>query len=109
MATKTRAILAEFYRDFVQPDTDRVLREFSVVREEVAEYRRDNERHFDQLYKRLDTIESEIQALRVAVKRLEDEFATMTADRAELRQEVEQLKGQIAELQKKVEAIEAQL
>jgi hypothetical protein len=27
MATQTRAILAEFYRDFVQPDTERVLRE----------------------------------------------------------------------------------
>jgi hypothetical protein len=67
MADKTRAILAEFYRDFVQPDTERVLREFSIVREEAAEYRRDNERRFDQLYKRLDTIDAEIQALRAGM------------------------------------------
>jgi len=67
MADETQAILARFYRDFVQPDTERVLREFSVVREEVAGYRRDNERHFDSIYKRIERVESELQSPVAAV------------------------------------------
>jgi peptidoglycan hydrolase CwlO-like protein len=107
MADKTQATLAQFYRDFVQPDTERVLREISDVRKDVVAWRRDNDRHFDAFYKRLDTIQEEIQSLNAAVKRLEADVAALK--RGNVRQELDQIKARIAKLEEQVSEIESQL
>ncbi|HEV2719348.1 MAG TPA: hypothetical protein VG323_04955 [Thermoanaerobaculia bacterium] len=131
MAEELWQTLTRFHREVIAPDLRDMVDEALVpLREEIAASRRDNERHFDAIYKRLDTIDSEIQSLRAAVKRLEEDVAVLKADvatlkadvaalklsveseaaaRAELRQELDQIKAQIAELQEKAAQIEAQL
>jgi SMC interacting uncharacterized protein involved in chromosome segregation len=124
MAEELWQTLTRFHREVIAPDLRTMVDEAIVpLREEIAASRRDNERHFDQIYKRLDTIDSEIQALRAAMKRLETDVAALKADvaalklsseeqaaaRAEFRQELDQIKAQIAELQQKAAQIEAQL
>jgi peptidoglycan hydrolase CwlO-like protein len=116
MSEELQATLAQVYRDFVQPDTERVLREVAAGREETADFRRDVDSHFDANYKRLRDLESELQSLVAAVKRLETQIAALqrngeeqAAARAEARHELDQIKNQVAELQEKIAELEAQL
>ena len=109
MADRTQTTLAQFYREFVQPDNERMLREVSAVRGDVAEYRHDNERHFDSIYKRIEDLKSEVLALVAAVKRIEAQLAAQTADRAELRQELALVKTRVGEIEEKIAQIESEL
>jgi len=131
MAEELWQTLVRFHREVITPDLRTMVDEaLDPLRGEIAASRRDNERHFDQIYKRFDTTDSEIQALRAGMKRLEDDVAALKADvaalkadvaalkltseqeaarRAEFRQELDQIKSQIAELQEKAAQLEAQL
>ena len=68
MAEELWQTLVRFHREVITPDLRTMVDEaLDPLRGEIAASRRDNERHFDELYKRLDVIESEIQALRAGV------------------------------------------
>ena len=62
--------------------------------------------HFDEIYRRLDRLESEYQALAAAVKRLEVAFAEDRASRKGMESEIEKLKVQIADLQERLARLE---
>lgn len=58
MAEELWQTLMRFHRDVIAPDLRTMVDEaIHPLREEIAASRRDNERHFDELYKRLDVID----------------------------------------------------
>jgi predicted nuclease with TOPRIM domain len=94
MADELYDVLTRFHREVVIPDMQRMIGE---VRSEVLS-------HFDTLYKRLDRLESEYQALRAAVIRIEEKL-----DRTALRSELLELKARVATLEEKIAELENEI
>ena len=59
------SVLTQFHREVLRPDMER------IVTESVRELRNDMNVGFDFIYKRLDTIEKEIEALKAGLLRLD--------------------------------------
>jgi chromosome segregation ATPase len=90
-------------------------------REEMRSLHNDTLSHFDTIYRRLDRLESEYQALVAAVKRLESDMQVLTtafkrqeiafaedrAARKDIQSEIEKLKVQVAQLQEQIARLEA--
>ena len=59
------SVLADFHRDVVRPDIQH------IVAEEVGTLSREMLTHFDGLYHRLDRLESEYEAIKAGLDRVE--------------------------------------
>ena len=99
-------LLTRFHREVVVPDIERIVDARSGIKIEALQ----NEMfsHFDEIYRRFDRLESEYQALSVAVKRLEVAFAEDRASRKGMQSEIEKLKVQIADLQERLVRLESE-
>ena len=65
--------------------------------------------NFDELYLRLERLESEYHAISAALIRVEKMISEEHSDREELQREVESLKSRLAELEKRLADLEAEL
>ena len=65
--------------------------------------------HFDHLYKRLERLEQEYQAILEGLRRIEGLLVDEKVQREELKRGVEYLKRQVAALQDRIEALEQRM
>ncbi len=87
-------------------ETDRRLDRLAVRQEEQF---REILAHFDELYRRLERLESEYFAIVQTLRRIETLIGSERAQREVLGQSVDQLRRQIADLQVRLDAVEARL
>ena len=109
MADELWNTLMRFHREVALPD---IRAEIAVpLREEMAAFRRETNGHFDAIYKRLDRLESEYQALNAAVRRIEERLAAVEQqlDRMALRSELLELKAQVADLEERIAQLESEI
>ncbi len=76
---------------------------------EVADLRRDMLGHFDALYRRLEGLEQEYQAITQALRRIEAGLANEAGRREILEHDLADLKRQVAALQSRIGEIEQRL
>lgn len=95
--------LAARFGELILPQ---VRDEIGAVTEELRSFRRDTLTHFDSIYKRFDRLEVEFQALKNAVKRLEDAFAEDRTALRDRQEEIDRLKLEIADLQERLARLE---
>ena len=99
MAEDLFQVLTRFHREVVLPDLDsRIGVKIDTLRDEMLS-------HFDAVYKRLDRLESEYQALSAAVARIEARMVS----RAEFEREISDLKQRVNDLQERIARLEADL
>jgi len=65
--------------------------------------------HFDEIYRRLDRLEQEYQAITQGLRRIEAGLADELGRRAILERDLAELKRQVAALQTRIEDIEQRL
>jgi chromosome segregation ATPase len=86
-----------------------VGRRFDELAGQLAELRRDMLGHFDEIYRRLDRLEDEYQAITQALRRIEAGLADELGRRAILERDLAELKRQVAALQSRIEDIDQRL
>ena len=82
---------------------------FDQVDGQIADLRREMLGHFDEIYRRLDRLEQEYQAITQALRRIEAGLADELGRRAILERDLAELKHQVAALQSRIEDIEQRL
>ena len=87
-------------------ETDRRIDRLAVRQEEQF---REILAHFDELYRRLERLESEYFAIVQTLRRIETLIGSEQAQREVLGQSVDYLRRQIADLQARLDAVEARL
>ena len=95
--------------DFLGPQFSRIDRQFETIDGRLGELRRDVLGHFDELYRRLERLEQEYQAITHALRRIESALADELGRREILERDLAALKSQLAALQSRIEVIEQQL
>ena len=105
MAEELWNTLVRFHREVALPEIGVQLHE------EMAAFRRETNGHFDAIYKRLDRLESEYQALNAAVRRIEERLTAVEQklDRMALRSELIELKTQVANLEERIAQLESEI
>jgi predicted nucleic acid-binding Zn-ribbon protein len=105
MADELWNTLLRFHREVAAPSI------IEPLREEIAAFRRETLSHFDAVYKRLDRLENEYQALRAAVERLEERMTAVEQklDRMALRSELRELETKVATLQERISQLESEI
>lgn len=93
-------VLNEFYGKVLEPRFDRIEKRHDAHDEKF----RDILQHFDELYKRLERLETEYYAINAAIDRIEKRL-----DKERLEGEVADLKQRISTLQERVEDLEKRL
>ncbi|MDP2605343.1 MAG: hypothetical protein Q8S00_22605 [Deltaproteobacteria bacterium] len=88
---------------------DQVDRRFDEVDGQIAELRREMLGHFDEIYRRLERLEQEYQAITQGLRRIEACLADESGRREILARDLAELKQQAAALQSRIEDIEARL
>lgn len=78
------------------------------VENEIRSFRSEVLANFDEVYRRLDRLESEYQSLAAAVARLERRAEDDEADRKRIRQEIESLKARVAELEHRLDELDSE-
>ncbi len=97
--------LVEFLgRQFTEID-----RRFDEVNGQIAELRREMLGHFDEIYRRLERLEQEYQAIVQGLRRIEASLADESGRREILVHDLAELKLQVAALQSRIDDIEARL
>lgn len=76
---------------------------------QIAELRRDMLGHFDEVYRRLERLEQEYQAITQALRRIEAGLADERGRREILERDLAELKRRLAALQARIEDIEQRL
>jgi chromosome segregation ATPase len=84
-------------------------RRFTELHDELAELRREMLGHFDALYRRLERLEQEHQAIVQALRRIEAGLADERGRREILERDLAVLKQQMATVQARIEEIEERL
>ena len=105
MADDLLQVLTRFHREVVLPDLERVVdARISPLREEMLA-------NFDAVFRRLDRLESEYQALSAAVERLEKRMTSIEEkiDKLALRSELEELRERVVALEQRIAELESQL
>ena len=95
--------------DFLGPQFARIDRRFETIEGQLGELRRDVLGHFDELYRRLERLEQEYQAITQALRRIEATLADELGRREILERGLAALKSQVAALQFRIEVIEQRL
>ena len=81
-----------------------------MLDERITPFRNDMLSHFDAIYQKLDRLETEYQAIKAAVIRLEKRMERIEETlKSELRQELSEIKVRIVQLQERVAELEAEL
>lgn len=97
--------LVEFLgRQFTQID-----QRFEHVDGQIAALRRELLGHFDEIYRRLERLEQEYQAIAQALRRIEAGLAGESGQREMLARDLAELKQQVTAIQSRIEEIEARL
>lgn len=84
-------------------------RRFADMGGQIAELRRDMLGHFDEVYRRLERLEQEYQAITQALRRIEAGLADERGRREILERDLAELKQRLAALQTRIEDIEQRL
>jgi chromosome segregation ATPase len=84
-------------------------RRFTELHEELAELRREMLGHFDEIYRRLERLEQEHQAITQALRRIEAGLADERGRREILERDLRTLRQQVTSLQARIEEIEERL
>ena len=84
-------------------------RRFESLHGEFVELRGDLLRHFDQLYRRLERLEQEYQAITQALRRIETLLADERGRREILERELAALKENVAVLKARIDDVERRL
>jgi chromosome segregation ATPase len=95
--------------DLIAGRFDQVDRRFDEVDGQIAELRREMLGHFDEIYRRLERLEQEYQAITQGLRRIEASLADESGRREILTHDLAELKQQVAALQSRIEEIEARL
>jgi len=88
---------------------DQVDRRFDEVDGQIAELRREMLGHFDEIYRRLERLEQEYQAIIQGLRRIEASLSDESGRREILARDLAELKQQVTALQSRIEDIEARL
>ena len=88
---------------------DQVDRRFDDVDGQIAELRREMLGHFDEIYRRLERLEQEYQAITQGLRRIEASLSDESGRREILARDLAELKQQVTALQSRIEDIEARL
>lgn len=96
---------------FVQIDQrfTQIDRGLGVLRDDLADLRREMLGHFDAIYRRLERLEQEYQAISQALRRIEAGMADERRRREILERDLTELKRHVAALQARIEEIEQRL
>ena len=95
--------------DFLGRQFTEIDRRFDEMGGQLAELRRDMLGHFDEIYRQLDRLEQEYQAITQALRRIEAGLADELGRREILERDLAELKHQVAALQSRIEDIEQRL
>src|SRR6185369_7097068 len=82
---------------------------FTDLEDQLAELRREMLGHFDEIYRRLDRLEQEYQAITQALRRIEAGLADERGRREIIERDLAELKRYVAALQARIEEIEQRL
>ena len=93
------SVLVDFHRDVVRPDIQH------IVGEEVGALRREMFTHFDALYHRLDRLESEYQAIKVGLQRVEDRLEAVETRLDHLEAMVLELRTRLGRVEERLEEL----
>ena len=88
---------------------DQVDGRFDQIDGQIADLRREMLGHFDEIYRRLERLEQEYQAIIQGLRRIEAGLADESGRREILTHDLTALKQQVAALQSRIEDIEARL
>src|SRR5688500_7006578 len=88
----TLAVLAQFHRQVILPDIER------VVNNAVGQLRLEMDGHFDDVYARLDRLEVEYQAIKEGLRRLEARHDHLETQVLELRTRLGRVEERLEEL-----------
>ncbi len=102
--TEHEQLVAFLGRQFTAIDT-----RFDRVDGQVAELRREMLGHFDELYRRLERLEQEYQAITQALRRIEAHLTDESGRREILARDLAELKRQMAALQARIQDVEERL
>ncbi len=80
-----------------------------AVEQKLDSFRDETHTNFDEVYRRLERLESEYHAISAALIRVEKMISEERSDREELKREVEELKSRLAALEKKLADLERDL
>jgi len=102
---------AQIDQRFTQVDQrfTQVDRGLGVLRDDLADLRREMLGHFDEIYRRLERLEQEYQAITHALRRIEAGMADERRRREILERDLSELKRHVAALQARIEEIEQRL
>ena len=95
--------------DFLGRQFTEIDRRFDEMGGQLAELRREMLGHFDEIYRRLDRLEQEYQAITQALRRIEAGLADELGRREILERDLADLKQHVAALQSRIEEIEQRL
>src|SRR6266542_588214 len=79
------------------------------VEEKLDSFREETVANFDEVYRRLERLESEYHAISAALLRVEENLSEGRAEREELQKEVDSLKARLSVLEKKLAELENEL
>jgi chromosome segregation ATPase len=82
---------------------------FTALEDQMADWRREMLGHFDEIYRRLDRLEQEYQAITQALRRIEAGLADDHRRREIIERDLAELKRYVAALQARIEEIEQRL
>ena len=102
---ETRRVLALEIINTGQSFTERI----DGVEQKIDSFRDETQANFDEVYRRLERLESEYYAISAALIRVEKMISEEPSDREELKREVEDLKSRLAALEKKLADLERDL
>ena len=88
---------------------DQVDHRFDQIDGQIGELRREMLGHFDEIYRRLERLEQEYQAITQGLRRIEVSLSDESGRREILTHDLAELKQQVAALQSRIEEIEARL
>jgi len=84
-------------------------RALGVLSDDLADLRREMLGHFDEIYRRLERLEQEYQAITQALRRIEAGLADERRRREIIERDLAELKRYVAALQARIEEIEQRL
>src|SRR5438105_15955648 len=102
MAEELWNTLLKFHREVAAPE---IIGEIvGPLREEIASFRRETQQNFDAVWMRLERLDSKVQALTAAVRRIEERL-----DRTAQQSDLLELKARVAALEEKIAELESEL
>lgn len=96
-------VLAQFHREVILPDVQR------IVDEAVGTLRNDMYSHFDAIYVRFDRLESEYYALKSWMSRLDERLTRIETEMGRVESELQSLNGRMGRVETELQAVKSNL